>query len=152
MKKHRTAASSLYKGLPLIDADKDLEIEVLKSDVTKSRRNDPGNCAAAIASKRMLKTDVEVHISRTYVKSPDGKAWIRFLTPEAIGREITSFDRSSVFEPGEYVLKAPGRSCRLDAPYPKRRGIDTGTGRKKIKRHITVNIRESARALVVGKR
>src|SRR5713101_3983749 len=96
---------STYKGLPLIDAEEDLSIEVFKSDVSKSKKNDPSNCAAAIASQRMLKTDIEVHISRTYVLDLKKKAWIRFMTPEAIGREITSFDRSSIFEPGDYILK-----------------------------------------------
>ena len=142
MKKHKKP--STYKGLPLIDADDDLNIEVFKSDVAKSKRSDPGNCAAAVASKRILKTEVEVHLSRTYVKDPNKKAWIRFITPESVGREITSFDRSSIFEPGKYVLKAPGPGQRL-GQYPKRRGIDTGTGRKKMKQHMTVNVRESAR-------
>ncbi|SRR5712692_128581 len=135
---------STYKGLPLIDADEDLNIEVFKSDVSKSKKNDPANCAAAVASKRILKTEVEVHISRTYVKDPKKKAWIRFVTPASVGREITSFDRSSIFEPGKYVLKAISPSQRLGVR-TKRRGIDTGTGKKRIKAHITANIRESAK-------
>jgi len=143
MKKKRRRAASTYKGLPLIDAEDDLEIEVLKSDVSKSRKNDPANCAAAVASKRILKTDVEVHLSRTYVKSPDEYAWIRFVTPPSIGREITSFDRSSIFEPGNYTLKAPSASARL-GHRPQRKGIDTGTGRKRVKYHLTANVRESA--------
>ena len=75
--------------------------------------------------------------------SPDKKAWIRFLTPQSIGREITSFDRSNIFEPGEYTLKAPNPGNRLDA-YHGRGGIGTGKGKKRTRRHVTANIRQSA--------
>lgn len=142
-KQHKNAR--MYKGLPLIDATSDMEICVTKSDVSKSRKNDPLNCAAANAIKRIMHTDAEVHISRTYVKDGD-KRYIRFLTPSSISREITSFDRSSIFEPGTYNLKAPNASARLD--YYKHRSPEkeTRTSKKrKLPYHITANIRESAR-------
>lgn len=131
-----------YKGLPLIDATKDLEICVTKSDVSRSRKNDPSNCAAANSLKRVLETEVEVHISRTYVK--EGKKWVRYITPQSVQREITSFDRGSSFEPGEYNLKAPSKACRLGSS--RSTGERTGEGTSnKPKYHITANIRESAK-------
>ncbi len=136
--------ASTYKGLPLIDADEDLKIEVLTADVAKSRRNDPSNCAATVASKRILKTDVEVHLSRTYVKAPDGQAWIRFLTPQSISREITAFDRHAAFEPGDYVLKAPAETQRL-GQWAKKARVRTVTSKKRVKHHMTANVRESAK-------
>jgi hypothetical protein len=133
---------SMYKGLPMIDASDDLEIEVLKSDVAKSRKNDPEKCAAAVALNRVTKTDVEVHISRTYVK--DKNRWIRFLTPESISREITSFDRSSVFEPGKYILKAPGPGQKL-GNYKGKSFMGENKEKRRNPHHMTVNIRESAK-------
>ena len=144
-KKHRKNAQ-MYKGLPLVDADEDMEICVTKADVTSARKKDAGGCAAANAIRREQKTDVEVHISRTYVKDPSRKRWIRFITPQSVSREITSFDRAAIFEPGTYNLKAPGASSRL--------GVSTGRGghtrtpnpKKPIRvHHHTVNIRESAK-------
>src|SRR6266852_4227109 len=115
---------STYKGLPLVDATKDLEICVTKHDINKSSKNDPTNCAAANAAKRILHTDVEVHISRTYIKK--NKKWIRFNTPHSVGREITSFDRGAAFEPGTYILKVVPKSNRLG--YTRRGGTKTGEG------------------------
>jgi hypothetical protein len=136
----------LYKGLPLIDAPLGIsvELEIVKSDVTGARRNDPALCAAARAAQRHFKTDVEVHLSRTYVKTKDKKAWIRYRTPEAISREIVSFDRSSQFEPGSYMLKAAPASDRLG----QHKGASTPkTGAKKRRAmHFTANVRESAKA------
>jgi hypothetical protein len=134
---------SKYKGLPLIDATKDLEICVSEKDVSNSKKNDPSNCAAANAAKRILKAEVEVHISRVYVKNKNH--WIRFLTPQSISREVTSFDRGASFEPGNYVIKAPSTGQKLGY-YKISRHTETNKGKKLIgKRHITANIRESAR-------
>jgi hypothetical protein len=133
----------LYKGLPLIDADRDLHICITKTDVNSSKKNDPANCAAANAVKRELKTEVEVHISRTYVKR--GNKWVRFNTPCAIGREITAFDRGAAFEPGDYVLKAVPASNRLGVKHHGNTHTETGQGNKRRPHHVTANIRESAR-------
>ena len=135
----------MYKGLPLIDATKDMEICVTKHDVSISRKNDPMNCAAANAIKRTTRTEAEVHISRTYLLDKAKKRWIRFITPESVSREITSFDRSAIFEPGDYVLKVPGPTQRLDYPRKSHTGPKDNHKTKKTVVHHTVNIRESAK-------
>src|SRR5947209_10671021 len=91
MSKKSSKKQSLYKGLPLVDATEDLDIEIRKGDISTARKKSPSSCAAANAGKRILKTEVEVHISRIYVKK--NKKWVRYITPERISREITSFDR-----------------------------------------------------------
>src|SRR6267378_3742326 len=133
----------LYKGLPLVDAPvgKDLEIEVTRHDVNGSRQNDPAQCAAAKATSRLLKTEVEVHLTRTYVK--DHKRWVRYITPAAIAREIVSFDRSSVFEPGSYTLKSPHKSMRLG--FHAGGHVGNSSKHRRTARHVTVNVRESAK-------
>lgn len=135
----------LYKGLPLVDATKDLDICVTKLDVSKSRKNDPSNCAAANATKRILKTEVEVHISRVYVKDNKKRQWVRFLTPHSVSREITSFDRGASFEPGNYTIKAPSHAQKLGYPKSSRHTRTNNGNKLKGKKHITANIRESVR-------
>ncbi len=129
-----------YKGLPLVDASDDLDIEIRAGDVSSATQKDPANCAAANAAKRVLQTEVEVHLSRIYIK--DKKRWIRFITPEHISREIVSFDRGAVFEPGEYTFKAPSGSQRLGS-YRHRGGKPSRTGKRQ-KNRVTMNIREQA--------
>lgn len=142
MKKKRKIQKRMYKGLPLIDATKDLEICVTKRDVSISRKNDPASCAAANAIKRETKAvEAEVHISRTYIKQ--GNKWIRFITPQSISREITSFDRLAIFEPGTYNLKAPSVAMLLGQGRKSKRGPHTTSKPKPY--HHTVNIRESAK-------
>jgi hypothetical protein len=141
----KTRKPHLYKGLPLIDAPlgSDIVLEVTKADVSGARRNDPGHCAAANAAKRLFHTDVEVHLSRTYVKTKDKKSWIRYQTPQAIGREIVAFDRASQFEPGTYRLTATTPTQRLGqykGPSTRKNG-----GARNRPRHITANVRESAK-------
>lgn len=96
----------MLEGLPVIDADHGLVIEIKKNpDITGASKADPGNCAAARALERTLGSEARVFLTRTYVRV--GKVWQRFVTPEAISREITAFDRGAKFEPGEYVLNPP---------------------------------------------
>jgi|SRR6266850_4313047 len=103
--------AQLFEGLPLLDATHDVKLHITPNDIKNSRKNDPANCAAARAGKRELKKDVRVFLTRTYVKHK--KKWYRFITPESISREITSFDRGASFEPGEYKLKVPSSTQKL---------------------------------------
>jgi hypothetical protein len=138
-------ATSMYKGLPLVDANpgEKLEIEITESDINRSRKNDPNNCAGATAIKRILGVEAEVHLSRVYIKSKDKKSWIRFQTPESISREIVAFDRAHKFEPGVYQLIPVAKSNRLGMY--KGKSTKTGKDEKRAKYHTTVNVRESAR-------
>src|SRR5258705_232007 len=110
MKRRMKRKDQLFEGLPLVDADNDIELHIKPIDIKNSRKNDAANCAAAKAGQRELKRDIRVFISRTYIKNK--KHWVRFITPPSISREITSFDRGASFEPGEYTLKAPCESSK----------------------------------------
>lgn len=138
----------MYKGLPLVDATQDLDIEIKPGDISTAKKKDPAHCAAANAARRSLRTEVEVHVSRIYVKK--GKKWVRFITPERISREIVSFDRSSIFEPGEYTFKAPAGQNRL-GHYTHEGGDQTRPGNRQ-KYRVTMNIRESAKSKINEKR
>lgn len=137
----------MYKGLPLVDANKDLEIEIKKGDISSAKSKDPSNCAVAKAAQRVFRTEVEVHVSRVYVKKNDH--WVRYRTPERISREITAFDRGAHFEPGEYTFKAPSGGMKLGTIW----GSNTKTNKSKRtkSRRITMNIRERAETYTIKK-
>ncbi len=138
-----------FEGLPVVDGHEDIDLVINKNDVENSRKKDPNNCAAAMAGRRELKTDVRVYLTRTYVKDAKHERWVRFITPRSISTEIISFDRGASFEPGEYTLKAPIETQKLG--YSARRGgIKTGTGKKRKKNHITTNVRVSAKEKMVA--
>ncbi len=126
-----------FRGLPVKDATKNLEIEIEKVDVVGSRKKDPMNCAAARALKREYKCpEAAVFSSRTYLKEKDH--WVRYITPEAVTREIISFDRGSEFEPGSYELKKPSKMEKLGSHV----GAKTGPKENKRKKyHLTANVR-----------
>lgn len=109
MKKQRK--SRLIEGLPVVDAKKDLKIQITLLDVKNSKKSDPANCAAAVACKRQTHKEVRVYLTKTYIKI--GNHWTRFHTPERISREIIAFDRGSNFVPGIYEIKAPVGMERL---------------------------------------
>lgn len=140
MAKKKSKKVRLMDGLPIVDGDNSLILEITPADVKNSKKKDPNNCAAARAGQRQFHTDVKVYISRTYIKT--GKQWQRFVTPSAISREITSFDRGASFEPGTYTLSAPSPSCRLgvfrERGYGKKK-----KGKSPKPRHVTSNIRLS---------
>jgi hypothetical protein len=140
-KKQKSVYKPTYKGLPLVDATEDLDIEVKKGDISTARKKSPEACAMANAGKRVLQTEVEVHMSRIYVKK--NNKWIRYMTPERTSREITSFDRGSIFEPGDYTFKAPSHSAQLGKYV--HRGGKRGESGKQIKHRITMNVREAAK-------
>lgn len=147
MAKKMGKGTRLIDGLPVVDAPKNAAITftVNKADVRGSKSMDPRSCAAALAISREYKTQAIVHISRTYVKSEDGKAWIRYKTPESISREITSFDRGHSFEPGEYYVTPLPASERLGA-YTHKSGQRNGAGnQKRMPQHKTVMVREEAK-------
>lgn len=96
----------------VVDAKKDAFFEVTKADTKSASVRNHKACAAAVACKRKLELDgVIMSVSTAYLIK--GTTATRYKVPEAISREITSFDRETVFEPGEYQLKAPAESARL---------------------------------------
>lgn len=129
-------------GLPVIDATTDLKLSITPEDIKKSRKKDPSKCAAAQALSRTFKTEAKVFMSRTYVKSPDKKSWMRFITPEPIAREITSFDRGSSFECGEYKLRRPAKAQQLGHDRGESTRTTNRTYLPKRIMHVTAQVRE----------
>src|SRR5271170_7718775 len=90
------------------DAKEGAVVEVTRRDESTSKRRQHGTCALAVAAKRCFEADgVIISITKAYVVH--GKKAFRYDLPEAISREVISFDRGSGFSPGTYQLKEPAR-------------------------------------------
>jgi len=143
-KKYQRVKIRLIEGLPVVDAGKKMKLRITRADVSGAKKSDPANCAAARAISRELKVDARVHMTRTYIKmGPKNKQkWVRFITPQAISREITAFDRGAQFEPGDYTL--------IPAPPSNQLGMHKVTGEhshhkttgEKRPHHVTASVRE----------
>jgi len=121
------------------DADKPIEVSVKPKDCKESVKLNPSECALARAAKRELHADgAIIGMSTSYIIK--GTTAVRFQTPEAVRREIVSFDRHGDFEPGEYRLIPKQKQNKLGAPQWK------PTGPKKVKPHIH---RHSARVRIL---
>lgn len=124
----------------IVDSRKDLLVEVNRHDVKAAAKQDHQACAMAVACKRKLHLDgIMVSINKAYLVK--GNKAMRFSVPVSVAREIVSFDRGSDFVPGSYSLKAVPLRERIGARLDRGRGNHTGTGKRRVHRHITTGIR-----------
>lgn len=136
----------------VMDASESVEVEVIKEDVLKGAMKRPQSCALARACVRSKDVDgAIINIGNSYLIK--GDTAVRFNTSEAVGREITSFDRHGDFAVGKsYVLGriAPKqRLGRYKAGQKSKGGprLTTKPPENAIhKRHRTVRIRVSKAA------
>jgi hypothetical protein len=140
-------------GLKIKDAKTPLDISVNKADLRGARKKDPANCAFAKACKRQEDVD-EVFFFGTTAYTKKGKTLTRYLMPTSMQKEVVAFDRGGKFEPGEYNLKAPVKTQKLEARREYSRKISSEgrsrskpgphvvkDGSRRVKSHITTNIR-----------
>lgn len=128
----------LFEGLPVVDATRKLRLEITGGDIEISKKANPAQCAAARAITRQFKTEARVFMTKTYVKQKN--RWVRFETPNSIGREITAFDRGANFEAGEYTIIPVSPAARLGTHRKKNKN---GKNHKHVTRkyHVTANVR-----------
>src|SRR5207237_4660373 len=112
--------------------------EVTKRDASLGQSKDHRKCVVAETCKKKLKLDdAIVAMRRAYLIR--GNTAVRYSVPEAVARELVSFDRGGSFAPGMYELKAP--------PKIKPRGVgtrhpgDPSPGRLRHRRHDTADVR-----------
>lgn len=132
------------EGLPVVDAERGLELNVQRRDVDRKQRKNPAQCALAACAQRIYKTECRVYMSRAYVKSADGSYWTRYTVPSSAQREITAFDRGAPFEPGIYRLSPPSASARLGTYSSKAHGSRSPSGRPPRPIHFSINVRQRA--------
>jgi hypothetical protein len=127
------------EGLPVIDAKEPLEFTVTKRDARVGGIQAPDSCAMALACKREHHSkDVRIHLNFSYVLEKDH--WVRYRTPACVTREIIAFDRGGTFDPGEYMLLVPYKSCRIGLVKGPRKRLNKRVSSKRYM-HITANVR-----------
>lgn len=118
-------------------APQSVQIHVRSRDCTGAQTKAHDACAMARACKRDLHLDgAVVSLGAAYLIR--GIRATRYVVPQAVSREIVSFDRGSGFQPGVYTLNPP----------PVRRK-STGSHKDARRRHdlaprakrITLNVR-----------
>jgi len=147
----RVALGVIQKFAPKVtsvtDADDDLLVNVTEKDEKASKKKDHGECAMATAVKRQEKaTSVIISASTAYVIR--GTHATRYKVPEAVSKEVVSFDRGASFEAGDYKLKAVPKSGRLGTyrgPMTDAKNTHSGKLAKRFIHH-TANIREGLKA------
>ena len=129
--KRHTAINIVQKYHPevkqVVDAKLDAQVAVTKEDCRTSKSKKPEACAMA---KAFQKTYDGAVISMSVAYLVKGDTAYRYLVPQHVQRELVSFDRSKLFAPGVYKLKAPSMSSALGKRYG---GPDNQTRIKKYK-------------------
>lgn len=130
------------------DASRPLTVRVTEADVRASKKKDHSGCAVAKACLRFKPVDgAIVSVSTAYLIK--GNSAIRYKVPQAVAREIISFDRAAVFSPGEYTLNSPASFNKLGATSATGSNNRSGTGKARGFNHVSHGIRKS---LAVSKR
>ena len=118
-------------------AKRNLPIEVMRQDMTTKGRKKHDQCVMAEACKRSLHADgAIISLGTAYIIR--GKTATRYKVPQAVSREIVSYDRGSSFEPGLYTLYVP-QVQRAKQP-ETHKVLPRPSGRRK-PAHLTSNVR-----------
>lgn len=124
----------------VVDALENMNIEVRDSDAKGATALSPTHCALAEACARHVDAAI-IGLGAAYLIK--GKIAVRYLVPQAIQREIVTFDRNKDFRSGNFTLRAPAGTERLGArgeriePTGKR---DASRTKKAL--HITQGVRK----------
>jgi len=134
------------EGLPIENAKKALHLIITEQDVQEGNFRDPEGCVIARSCVRNgIVQKAKVYISTTYIQVKD--KWYRYRTPQALQRELVSFDRGGEFYPGKYKLIPVSPSHQSTG---RRQGTKGKGGIKEVyagKRptpHVTESVREHA--------
>ena len=125
----------------LKDATKPLMLEVTNVDSDNADVKTHKTCALAVCAKRTTRADgVIVGLTRSYIVH--GEVATRYDNGNAIGRELTAFDRKAGFANGTYQLGVITESRRFGVPR-KKRPMSPRTGNKDRRRfrHVTSGVR-----------
>jgi hypothetical protein len=144
---NRTALSIIRRYYPevekVVDAQRGTKITVTEKDCENGVGKAPNICAIAKAAMRHYDGAI-VSLSRAYLIK--GKVAYRYAVPGYVTRELISFDRAHVFDPGVYTLDKLSPAQRMGVshkPPPVKKKAKYPRSKKR--RHYTGGIRALAR-------
>jgi hypothetical protein len=135
------------RGIPMIDAEESLIIEVRKADVSRGDPKSPGDCALARACKREQKEEgvIAAYFFRSCAWLEYADKMVRYTLPSSVQKEIVAFDRGTKFVPGTYqISKVPKSNTKAELKKNKRdpkRNIPKGSKIKRGLVHRTEGVR-----------
>lgn len=125
----------------VVDAKRPLQISVTEEDCKGSKKRKPDACALAKACERKYDGAI-VSLAVAYLIK--GNRATRYRVPQAVSRELVSFDRHHDFAPGKYHLRAPKEGEKLGArkyPQPENKPGGNVYSASKSRNHKTAGIR-----------
>lgn len=133
-------------GIPVVDGKDRAFVTVTATDVIKAKEKNSKHCALARAAMRLPKVNAAYFFLKTAYLEYDDKI-MRYELPTSVQKEIVSFDRAQIFDPGVYQLSPPpsSRNPKKRKKYDKARN----SGRRQVARpKATANERASYAAAV----
>ena len=143
-------------GLRVVDATSDAEIYVLAADIKGATQKNSKCCAFARAAKRQDPKVKRAYFFRSVAWLEYDDKIVRYTLPVSVQKEIVSFDRSKMMDPGLYQINKPRKSTRMSAikarsaKRPGRHKPGNGTIKRKY-RHATTSIRTPGGSLSAEK-
>lgn len=134
-------------GLRRVDAKTAKVLTLSPADVKAGNPKDSGACGFAKACQRQMPEVRKVWFFKSTAWVETAMTLTRYHLPNSMQKEIVSFDRSGIMEPGVYKMNAPNKQNTMKEvarrtrravrnPTPKR------TGRSLKIRHATTNVRD----------
>jgi hypothetical protein len=124
----RKAVQRLFRGLPVVDATRELKIHATDQDIKTAKRKDPSNCVFANACRRQLGSHSVAffrHYAYVELRDSNGNSRIeRFALPKRTRDSVMVFDRAGVADTGGFVLKPPSPGTTLDHKLEKSQSRD----------------------------
>lgn len=130
------------KVVSVSDATVKVRISVTEVDEQKAKAGEFAQCALAMAAKRELKADGAL-IGLAFSYLIKGTHATRYRTPEAVQREMVSFDRHKDFDLGVYSLEPAAPRNRLGVAHRKPIERANGTRKPTPPVHITSRVRRA---------
>ena len=106
-------------GMQVLDAIHSLRVVVTPGDIHKGIRHDPDWCPLSIACRRIF-DGYTTHVFKTVaiIELPDEQGnpvLYRHMLDKHAQNFIINFDRGKKVKPGQFILRKPIKSQRLDA-------------------------------------
>jgi hypothetical protein len=127
-------------GVKIVDAKRDLTINITPADIKRAKPKQPGACAVAQACMRESGFECRVHMSRMYVKTAPNR-WERFFISPFTRTEIAVFDRGGRFEPVTVIAQKVPPGSTIEAVATRNAARNTHTKPTGQKRRPHVNLK-----------
>jgi hypothetical protein len=135
---------------PIVNAREPLVLQVKDIDVNMAQERNSKCCAFVRACERQLAIEAAFFFRTTAYLEYEDKL-VKYQLPQSVQKEIVSFDRSKIMQPGVYQLSKPFKSTspaavkKRDARKPK--GRHPGRGDGPIKRKVLIHRTQGVRTM-----